>query len=194
MGVTPVPRGEIATIVTALEMIARPALRPLPASTLRLARWQMPDPERYRALFSRIGAPWLWFSRLMLDDARLTEIIHDRAVELCAVVDPAGIEVGMVELDFRKAGACEIAYFGLIPELSGQGHGRWLMAHTLAQAWRGGVKRVWVHTCTLDSPGALGFYQRQGFTPYARSVEIFADPRLIGILPETAAPQIALLR
>src|SRR3546814_7755973 len=62
----------------------------------------------------------------------------------------------MLELDFRHPGQCELSYVGLVPDLAGQGHGRWLMAHALALAWRKGVARVWVHTCTLDHPAALG--------------------------------------
>jgi ribosomal protein S18 acetylase RimI-like enzyme len=50
-----------------------------------------------------------------------------------------------------------------------------------------------VHSCTLDSPQALGFYRRAGFVPYAREVEIFADPRIAGVLPRDAAPHVPLL-
>jgi GNAT superfamily N-acetyltransferase len=114
-------------------------------------------------------------------------------VEVCAVSDPRGQEIGMLELDFRSPRQCEIAYFGLAPELNGRGEGRWLMGRALALAWRAGIERVWVHTCTLDSPRALGFYVAQGFRPYARAVETFTDPRLTGALPRTAAPQIPLL-
>lgn len=193
MGLSQVSNGELATIVTALEMLKRPALAPLPASPLRLVRWEQPSPEKYRALFKRVGGPWLWFSRLAMDDATLTAIIHDDAVPLWAVVDPAGIEVGMLELDFRAPGECELAYFGLVPELAGGGHGRWLMANALTLAWRKDVDRVWVHTCTLDSAAALPFYMRAGFTPYERAIETFPDPRLIGLLPRDFAPQIPLL-
>jgi GNAT superfamily N-acetyltransferase len=193
MGLTPVPQGQLATIVTSLEMRTPPRPRPLPASPLRLAPWSAPPLERYRALFRRVGAPWLWFSRLIMDDAALTAIIHDPAVAIYAVIDRAGIEIGLLELDFRNEAQCEIAYFGLVPELAGKGHGRWLMGHALALAWRRDVARVWVHTCTLDHPSALGFYRAQGFAPYARAVELFPDPRLIGVLPTDAAPHIPLL-
>jgi GNAT superfamily N-acetyltransferase len=193
MSLTPVAKGELAAIVTSLEMRERPRARPLPASPFRLARWAGPSLAAYRTLFTRVGTPWLWFSRLMLEDAALGAIIGDPAVEVYAVVDRAGIEVGMLELDFRVAGECEIGFFGLITELSGKGHGRWLMAETLARAWRPGISRVWVHTCTLDHPSALNFYRAQGFTPYARAVEAFADPRLLGVLPREAAPHIPLL-
>lgn len=183
----------LATIVTHLEMRVRPALRPMPESRLRLARWSTPELGKYRALFTRVGAPWLWFSRLVMPDDELSAILTDSAIELYAVVDPTGIEVGMLELDFRKLPDCEIAYFGLVPELAGAGHGRWLMAQTMALAWRSGVERVWVHTCTLDHASALSFYRAQGFAAINREIETFPDPRIIGVLPREAAPQIPLL-
>jgi GNAT superfamily N-acetyltransferase len=190
---TPIQIGELAAVVTSLEMRDRPRPRPLPASPLRLTRWPEPDVEAYRTLFRRVGAPWLWFSRLTLEDGELEAIIRDPAVEVHAVLDRAGIEIGMLELDFRQAGMCEIAFFGVVPELTGKGHGEWLMGQALALGWRKEVTRMWVHTCTLDHPRALDFYRRQGFVPFARAVETFADPRLIGILPRDAAPHIPLL-
>lgn len=194
MGLIPVAPHQVACIVTALEMLARPRARPMPQSMLRLVRWQAPGCEKYRQLFRRIGEPWLWFSRLIMDEARLTAIICDPLVEIFAVCDPQGIEVGILELDFRKSGECELVFFGLIPELSGKGHGGWLMAQAIALGWRKGVTRLWVHTCTLDSPGALGFYRKAGFKPYARSIETFDDPRVLGILPPDSAPHVPMLQ
>ena len=190
---TPVVRGELAAIVTSLEMRERPKARPLPASPLRLVRWKQPAPDAYRTLFRRVGAPWLWFSRLLLDDAGLIAIIGDPAVEVSAVIDRSGVEIGLLELDFRVAGECEIGFFGLVPELTGRGHGRWLMAQALALGWRGSVTRMWVHTCTLDHPSALNFYRAQGFVPFAQAVETFADPRLASLLPRDSAPHAPLL-
>ena len=193
MGLTAIPPGELATIVTTLEMTARPLPRPMPDAPLRLVRWERPAPERYRTLFRRVGEPWLWFSRLAMEESALVAIIHDPAVQVFAAVDRRGIEVGMLELDFAEAKSCEISYFGLVPELAGQGLGRWLMAEALARGWTSDVERVWLHTCTLDHPSALGFYRRQGFAPVKRTIETFADPRLIGLLPREAAPQVPLL-
>ena len=193
MSLTRGPDGEVATIVTSLQMLERPKPRALPPSDLRLDRWREPAPARYRALFRRIGEPWLWFSRLVMEEAALAAIIHDPGIEIYAVTDVRGIELGMLEIDFREAGQAELSFFGLVPELAGRGHGRWLMGHALALCWRGGIERVWVHTCTLDHPRALGFYRAQGFVPYARAIETFADPRLAGLLPESAAPHVPLL-
>ena len=190
MGLTPVHDDDVATVVTTLELPTRAPLRALPPSPLRLVAWPAPPPDKYRALFRRVGAPWLWFSRLAMDNAALTAIIHDSGIAIFAAVDPGGIEVGMVELDFRHTGACEISYFALIPELAGQGHGRWLMAEALARAWRKDVVRVWLHTCTLDHPSALNFYRAQGFVAVKRTVETFRDPRGSGLLPPDAAPHV----
>jgi GNAT superfamily N-acetyltransferase len=135
MALIPVRENEVAAVVTTLEMRRRPPLRPLPAAPLRLVRWHQPDADKYRALFRRVGAPWLWFSRLVIDEAALLKIIHDPAVQVFAAIDAAGIEVGFLELDFRQNAACEICYFALIPELAGRGLGRWLMAEALTRGW-----------------------------------------------------------
>ena len=193
MALIPVDDGDLATIVTTLEMTRRPPLRPLPASPLRLVRWATPEPEKYRTLFRRVGGPWLWYSRLAMDDAALSAIVHDPSVEVYAVTDRAGIEVGLLELDLRHAGACELSYFGLVPELAGRGHGGWLMAEAMARCWRPGVTRVWVHTCTLDHPAALGFYRKQGFVAVKRTIETFPDPRRLGLLPAEMGAHIPYL-
>jgi GNAT superfamily N-acetyltransferase len=191
---TPVVDGQIATIVTSLEMTSKPPLRPTPQSGLQLKRWETPALDTYRALYRRVGEPWLWFSRLIMADAELAAIIHNPKVKIWAVTDLRGIEVGILELDFREEHQCEISFFGLIPELNGKGHGRWLMAMALQLGWAGGgVTRMWVHTCTLDAPGALGFYRKSGFVPYQRQIETFPDPRLSGHLPMDAAPHVPVI-
>ena len=192
MAYDPIPDGELAAVVTYLEM-TRPPDHESPRSPLQLNHIEVPQPEHYRDLFRRIGSRWLWFSRLILDDAHLAEIIQHPKVELHSVVDESGREVGMLELDFRTPGECELAFIGLVPELAGQGHGRWLLAEAIRLAWREGVERVHVHTCSLDHPAALSAYRRAGFTPYKRAIERFPDPRLLGVLPEDCAPQVPLL-
>ncbi|MEN3749306.1 GNAT family N-acetyltransferase [Sphingomonas sp. HF-S3] len=193
MGLIPVANDQIATVVTSLEMLTKPTPRPTPPSPFRLVRWEAPESERYRTLFRRVGEPWMWFSRLVVAEERLRGILDDPAVEIYAVADRGGIEIGMLELDFRVEGVCELSFFGLVPELAGKGHGGWLMGHALNLGWRAGISRMWVHTCTLDHPAALGFYRRHGFAPYRREVETFADPRVSGLLPRDAAPHIPCL-
>lgn len=192
MGLQTLKAGQLGTITTFLDMRERPMPAPLPPSPLRLVRWNPVDLGKYRILFERIGGPWLWFSRLALADNALQAIITDPGIEVFAVGDPKGIEVGMLELDFREAGDCELSYLGLVPELAGRGQGKWLMAEALTQAWRPDITRVHVHTCTLDHPAALRFYRDSGFTVRGQAVETFPDPRLTGILPRECAPHVPL--
>ena len=65
MSYEPIPNEELAAIVTYLEMTERPVIEP-PRSTLDLKRITTPSVERYRELFRLVGAPWLWFSRLIM--------------------------------------------------------------------------------------------------------------------------------
>ncbi|MGN6848071.1 MAG: GNAT family N-acetyltransferase [Sphingomicrobium sp.] len=192
MAYDPLPDTELAAVVTYLEMRERPSIE-APDSPLRLRRIKQPSLADYRDLFRRVGASWLWFSRLTMTDEALGAIIQHPSVELFKVEDESGRDAGMLELDFREGGQCELAFVGLIPELSGKGHGRWLLADAVDRAWREGITRVHVHTCSLDHPAALAAYRRAGFTPYKRAIERFPDPRLLGILPKNCAPQVPLL-
>lgn len=191
MTIEPIADGEIAAVVTFLEMTAPPS-RSGPTGTLRLSRVARPSTDHYRALFRKVGAPWLWFSRLAMGDDELAAIITDPAVRLYEVAAVEAV-VGMVELDFRKPGECELAFIGLVPELAGKGHGRWLLGEALRLAWTDDIRRVHVHTCSLDHPAALRAYCRAGFVAYKRAVERFPDPRLAGILAVDCAPQVPLL-
>ena len=81
MSYEPVAEGELAAVVTYLEMLERPSAN-IPPSHLRLDLIEEPSPERYRELFRLVGGPWLWFSRLALDDEALAAIIRHPEVEL----------------------------------------------------------------------------------------------------------------
>ena len=192
MSYEPVERGELAAVVTFLEMRGKRELE-IPPSGLRLAHINSPQVDAYRELFRLVGSKWLWFSRLVMDDNALAAIIQDPQVELFAIAGEQGTNVGMLELDFRKKGECELAFVGLTPELSGKGHGRWLLGEAVRLAWRKEVSLVHVHTCSLDHPAALSAYRSAGFTPFKRAIERFPDPRHLGFLPIDCAPQIPLI-
>ncbi len=193
-GYHPIPAGKLATIVTSLEMRTRPVLPPESES----AAWVLehrrePELGWYRALFRRIGEPYLWASRLEMGDEALGAILTDPRVEVyCVVAD--GAEAGILELDFGVAGECELTFFGVTPRLIGSGAGRWMMQRAIERAWSQPIARFWVHTCSLDHPAALPFYRRAGFVPFRCDVEIFSDPRTTGIYPAESAPQIPLFR
>ena len=187
-----VPPKMIATVVTSLEMLEPPTLRPeTPGQNWRLDRLA-PDPTEYRRLYRAVGEDWLWFSRLLLTDAELAAIIGSADVEVYKLTDD-GDGAGLLELDFRQTDECELAFFGLSRTLIGGPAGRWLMNRAIQHAWSRPVRRFWAHTCTLDHPSALGFYKRSGFRPFRRQIEIAEDPRLSGLVPMDAAAHVPLL-
>ncbi|MGW1419518.1 GNAT family N-acetyltransferase [Bradyrhizobium manausense] len=191
-GYSDIPAGKIAAVVTHLEMTARPALRDDPPGAWSLRKIDAPALDWYRDLFRRVGEEWLWFSRARMNDSELAAIIHAPGIEIYALAAD-GRDEGLLELDFREAGQCELVYFGVTTSLIGTGAARFLMNRALERAWSGEVGRVWVHTCTLDHPSAVAFYQRSGFRPFRRQIEVADDPRLDGTAPRDAAKHVPLI-
>jgi GNAT superfamily N-acetyltransferase len=191
-GYSDIPAGKIAAVVTHLEMTARPALRPDPAGAWSLRRVDAPGLDWFRDLYRRVGEEWLWFSRIRMPDAELAERLHAPQLEVYALVDD-GRDEGLLELDFRGSGQCEIGMFGVTAKLVGTGAGRWLMNRALDIAWSRPVERVWLHTCTFDHPAALAFYQRSGFRAFRRQVEVADDPRLDGTVPRDVARHVPVI-
>lgn len=187
-----VPAGKIAAVVTHLEMTERPVLAPDPPGAWTLRRVEAPSLDWFRDLYRRVGEEWLWFSRLQMKDADLAAIIQSPLVEVHALVQD-GRDEGLLELDFREPGQCELSFFGVTARLIGSGAGRWLMNRALERAWSRQVARVWVHTCTLDHPSALAFYQQSGFRPFRRQIEIADDPRLAGTASRNAARHVPII-
>ena len=192
IGYHPLPPGHLANVVTCLEMFGKPALRPAPDAGFTLERMGASDTDRFRSLFRAIGQDIMWFSRLVMAEEKLAGIIGHPDVHCHALVKE-GRDIGLLELDFREEGTCELSFFGVVPSAVGGGAGRYLMNEALERAWGRPISRLWVHTCTFDHPNALGFYQRSGFRPYAVMVEVHQDPRLTGHLPKEASPNVPLL-
>ena len=192
-GYSNVPPGMIATVVTCLEMQERPEPGSMPpVGSLTVEHWPSPSIEDYRALYRSVGEHWMWTSRLIMDDSELAAILQDPLVEVHALMD-GDRAVGLLELDFRRQGECEIGYFGLAAGTIGKGAGRFLMNAAIEKAWSRRISRLWVHTCHLDSAQALPFYQRSGFKPFKMMVEVVDDVRLTGLVPRSASPQAPII-
>lgn len=192
-GFVDLPAGKIASVQTFLEMRSRVPLRPEPHGMRVRMQGVTDDVDRYFDVFHRVGDPYLWFSRLEMPRAEVQALLRSPDYDVY-VVERDGSHEGLVELDFRNAGECELRYFGLTERLVGTGAGRFAMNRAIERAWARPISRFWVHTCTLDHPSALAFYRRSGFVPFCRKLEIADDPRLTGIVRQTAAPHVPLIR
>ncbi len=173
------PPRKIETTVTHLEQRAPPSHAPPapPRDDLTIARAHAPTTSFYRYLYETVGADWLWSDRdRRMSDAALAAIVRDPAVEVF-VLYAAGVPAGFIELDRRAPPEIELAYLGLMPEFVGQGLGAWLLDWGIRRAWSYSPSRFWVHTQTLDHPGALPLYQKLGFVVYKTETVLVDDPR-----------------
>lgn len=181
---SPRPDGKIETVVTYLEMLAPPAAAPLPPPRdgLSIVHAARPTVSFYRYLYDTVGEPWLWGDRRKLSPEALGAIVQHPEVEV-HVLYLHGVPAGYAELDAREKPEIELSYLGLIPDFIGRALGPYLLSFAIHEAFRRRPSRFWVHTCTLDHPSALGLYQRAGFVPYKREVEVSDDPRSLGLIP-----------
>jgi GNAT superfamily N-acetyltransferase len=191
-GYTDVPPGKIAAVVTYLEMHAKVESRPTPATGLSLRRLGPADALDYLAVYRRIGERWMWFSRLAATPDAVAAVLARPQIQAFAL-QGGGADIGLLELE-EQGDETEIVYFGLVDAAVGAGAGRWLMNAAVELAFERPIRRLWLHTCTLDHPGAPAFYRRSGFVPYRLAVEVADDPRLAGLLPPDSFPDIPLTR
>jgi GNAT superfamily N-acetyltransferase len=152
---------------TFLHMTAPQQLRgaTAPSAGVRIERAMECPPSFYRFLYREVGRDHRWVDRLTWSDARLREHLADGSVAVW-VMYCRGAPAGFFEFRRYDDDSVEIAYFGLLPEFIGRGLGKVLLTAAVEHAWNPGVRRVWLHTCTLDHRSAMPNYLRRGFVPY----------------------------
>lgn len=149
---------------TYLELRTRDQLRPAYADDPRVRFVRRDDitTHDYRALYRVVGEQWRWRDRTAWSDEKLAAYLARPSVYVweCRVDE---MVAGYFELERNDDGAIEIAYFGLVPECTGRGLGKAMLTRAAEEALALGATRVWLHTCTLDSPHALANYKARGF-------------------------------
>tara|TARA_B100000575_G_scaffold30832_1_gene20758 strand:- start:281 stop:610 length:330 start_codon:yes stop_codon:yes gene_type:complete len=64
----------------------------------------------------------------------------------------------------------EIAYLGLLEEYQNQKLGSYLLSSAIKNSFFEKVKRVWVHTCSLDHKNALKNYLSRGMKIFRKEI------------------------
>jgi len=154
----------VEVVRTYLELRSPAQLRPAPTNdpTVAFVRRNDITTGDYRRLYRIVGEQWYWKDRNAWSDDRLAAHLAspDVTVWECLV---AGDSAGFFELQRYADGSVEIAYFGLVDRFVGRGLGKAMLTRAAHEAWVLGPTRVWLHTCTLDSPHALPNYRARGF-------------------------------
>ncbi len=177
------PSDKLQVTISYLEMLAKPQqrVRKFQEENVLVLRAFRPTVSFYRFLYNTVGQPWLWYQRRQMGDEALREIIQHPQIEIY-VLYIGGVPAGYAELDLRQMPEVELAYFGLMPECVGKGLGTFFLDNIIQKVWACQPARFWLHTCTLDHPQALTFYQRAGFVAYEEETKIIDDPRALGLI------------
>lgn len=165
--------GATPITVWSLETTSAADVRPGRTPDLEVVTREAAEPKGWlsAACYRSVGGPWHWVDRAPWSREQWGAWA-DRP-ELHLVTCWAGPALaGYYELEQQADGAVEIAYFGLTARAVGHGVGGWLLGCALEHAWRlPATQRVWVHTCTLDSPAALPNYRSRGMRVFAEQTE-----------------------
>ena len=134
------------------------------------------SPEFSRYLYTAVGADLYWTEREHWSYGRWLNFLEKAGVETWVLWE-RGTPAGYAELVRQEDGSAKITYFGLLPQFVGRGYGGHLLTCAIERGFELGNGRVWVHTCSLDTPPALPNYQ-------ARGMRIFRERTFQRDLPE----------
>jgi len=118
-----------------------------------------------RYLYTEVGREYRWMDRMTWPDEKFAAVLA-RPTTSVWVLYGHGVPGGFFELSEHDDDSVEITYFGLMRDFIGKGLGKQLLSFAAESAWAMKPSRVWLHTCTLDSPVALPNYLARGFEKY----------------------------
>jgi GNAT superfamily N-acetyltransferase len=176
-----VPRVEVT--VTYLELTDPADVRPAPGvAELDLRLVFPPVPAFNRWCYETIGRDWHWRDRLRWSDDDWARYLARPGVRTWEILH-AGQRAGYVELATDLEQSTEIVYFGLLPGRTGKGLGGAALTRAIELAWGLPSRRIWLNTCTLDSPYAIANYEARGF----RRFKVVTETRELPDAPGPAA-------
>ena len=121
--------------------------------------------------YKNIGKKHRWTDRLVWTEADWIEYSSDSKVEtyiLKVKEDLAGYFELIMHLESQEI---EIAYFGLLEEYHNKKLGGHLLSAAIKRSFeKKDIKRVWVHTCTLDHKNALKNYLARGMKVFKTEI------------------------
>ena len=119
--------------------------------------------------YKNVGKKHSWIDRLVWSDAQWIKYTSDPKVETY-ILNVKNDLAGYFELIFHaEPQEIEIAYFGLLKEYHNKKLGGYLLSAAIKKSFsRNFIKRVWVHTCTLDHENALKNYLARGMKIYKK--------------------------
>ena len=130
-----------------------------------------PDFQLNKFFYKQIGKKYRWTDRLIWTDLQWSNYVSNKNLETYIIKNDEDL-VGYFELIHHpEKNETELAYLGLLEDYFGKGVGGYALSTAIVKSFEKKVKRVWVHTCTLDHPNAIKNY-------LARGMKIFKEENL----------------
>ncbi len=120
------------------------------------------DFQLNKFFYKQVGKKYNWFDRLVWNDQNWINYISKTYVSTYVLKYNKDL-VGFSELILdQKKNEIEIAYLGILEEYFGKKLGGFLLSELIKKSFSFNIKRVWVHTCSLDHKHALKNYLSRG--------------------------------
>ena len=127
-----------------------------------------PDFQLNKFFYKQVGKKHRWIDRLSWTDEKWINFISNKNLETYVISESKDL-VGFFELLYSpELKETEISYFGLLEEYIGKGIGGYALSEAIKKSFKKNIKRVWLHTCTLDHPNALKNYKARGMKVFRK--------------------------
>ena len=133
-------------------------------------RASLDDFQLNKFFYKQIGKNHQWNDRLVWNDEKWIDYVSNPNVFTFVLKDNEDI-AGFFELIYHKdKSEMEIAYFGLLKDYMDKKLGGYMLTEAIKISFSYKVKRLWVHTCSLDHKNALKNYLSRGMKIYNTEV------------------------
>ena len=120
--------------------------------------------------YKNIGKKHKWVDRLIWNDYQWIDYLSNKNVKTYILKKRRDL-VGFFELIFHlERKEVEIAYFGILEEYQNQKLGSYMLSEAIKISFNKNIKRVWLHTCSLDHEYALKNYISRGMKIFKKEI------------------------
>ena len=120
------------------------------------------DFQLNKFFYKNIGKKHKWVDRLIWTEEQWIKYVSNKDVKTFVLKRKKDL-VGFFELIFhQEKKEVEIAYFGILEEYRNKKLGSFLLSEAIKKSFQDNIKRVWLHTCSLDHKHALSNYLSRG--------------------------------
>jgi len=120
--------------------------------------------------YKTIGKNHKWTDRLSWSEEKWITYVSSKNVQTYIFKFKDDL-VGFFELILhQEKNEAEIAYFGLLEEYQNKKLGSYLLSEAIKISFKKNMKRVWLHTCSLDHKYALKNYISRGMKIFKKEI------------------------